>query len=98
MNTIDTHKDGSTLNVTVYSPFNLHTKRMVESRVTQEVETLIINLEHCSLIDSEGVIFLHQWIDSGKSLQLIKPPEILFEILDILEINDAWNLEYIITN
>jgi ABC-type transporter Mla MlaB component len=71
---------------------------MIESRITTEVDTLHIDLKSCSYIDSEGVIFLHQWLGNGNSLQLVKPPDILFEILDILEIKSAWNLEHIITN
>ncbi len=98
MNTIDLHKQGAKLNVTVHGTFNLHTRQMIESRTTPEIDILNVNLADCTLIDSEGIIFLHQWMAAGKTLRLVKPPEIMFEILDILEIKDAWNLKQIITN
>lgn len=98
MNIIDTHKEGQVLSVTVHNHFNLRTKNKIESRLTPGINKLTINLINCNFIDSEGVIFLHEWLKSGNELLLKKPPPIFFEILEILELDDLWDLENIITN
>lgn len=96
MNTIATRKEGKKLNVTVQGDFNLRTKKMILSRLNPAVNSLTINLIECERIDSEGVIFLHRWLQKGNTLLLIEPPAIFFEILEILNLEEAWDLEKII--
>lgn len=98
MNTIATRKEGKRLKVTVHGDFNLHTKKMIISRINPAITTLIINLIDCDRIDSEGVIFLHRWIKKGNKLQLIEPPAIFFEILELLNLDSSWDLEKIIAD
>jgi ABC-type transporter Mla MlaB component len=94
MSIIESRKSKNTLKVKVLNNFNLLTKNKIESRITREIEKLEIDLSNCKLLDSEAVIFMYQWDKSGKELKLINPPEILFEILEILELSDLWNLNY----
>lgn len=96
MNTISTQKEGKKLKVIVQGDFNLRTKKMILSRLNPAIDTLIINLISCDRIDSEGVIFLHRWLQKGKKLQLIEPPAIFFEILEILNLDSSWDFEKII--
>lgn len=96
MNTIATQKEGKKLNVTVHGDFNLRTKKLILSRLGPAIDKLIINLMNCERIDSEGVIFLHRWLQEGKSLQLREPPAILFEILELLDIDNSWDFDKII--
>lgn len=98
MNTIATRKEGKKLNITVHGDFNLRTKKMILSRLSPAINTLVINLIDCERIDSEGVIFLHRWLQKGNMLQLIKPPAIFFEILEILNLDSMWDLEKIIAD
>ncbi|SHE89424.1 hypothetical protein SAMN05443144_10446 [Fodinibius roseus] len=98
MNTIDARKKGKRLNVTVQGDFNLHTKKMIVSRLNPAIDKLVINLINCERIDSEGIIFLHRWLQQGNKLQLIEPPAILFEILEILNLDSTWDFEKIIAN
>lgn len=98
MNIIDTHKEGNILTVTVNGHFNLRTKNLIESRLTMEIDRLIINLINCKYIDSEGVIFLHEWQDKGNELLIKKPPPILFEIVEILQLSDSWDFDKMIIN
>lgn len=98
MNTIATQKEGKRLKVTVHGDFNLRTKKMIESRLNPAVNMLIINLIECDRIDSEGVIFLHRWLKKENKLQLIEPPAIFFEILDILDLEHSWDLDNIIAD
>lgn len=98
MNTITTRKEGRKLNVTVHGDFNLRTKKMILSRLKPASNTLIINLINCERIDSEGVIFLHRWLQKGNKLQLIEPPAIFYEILELLNLDSSWDLENIIAD
>lgn len=98
MNTIVTQKEGKWLKVTVHGDFNLRTKKMIKSRLNPAVNMLIINLIDCERVDSEGVIFLHRWLQKGNELQLIEPPTIFFEILEILDLASLWDLKKIITD
>lgn len=91
-NIIETHKTGDLLEAKLYSPFNIQLKNVLESRFSSETEQLHIDLSECKWIDSEGVIFLYKWQYSGKKLKIINPPPVFFEILDILELREDWEL------
>lgn len=97
MSIIESHKTKDTLKVKVLNNFNLLTRNKIESRLTKEIEKLEIDLSNCRLLDSEAVIFMYQWDKSDKELNLINPPEILFEILEILELREIWQLNHTTT-
>lgn len=84
------HKDGSTLYVTIQTGFNLWVKNFIQNHINGGIHTLKVDLSGCKYIDSEGVIYLYKWQKDGKSLQLIDPPDIFFEILEILELDNSW--------
>lgn len=95
MSTIKTHKKNGLLEVTITGHFNLWTKKLIESRIANDISQLSIDLSNCKFIDSEGVIFMYRWQSSGKELELVNPPDILFEIIDLLELNEHWGPNYI---
>lgn len=97
MNIIETHKSDTKLETKIFGSFNLATKNMIESRLNERITELIIDLSECKFIDSEGVIFMYNWQKNGKSLELRYPPDILFEIIEILELTH-WNLNCIETD
>ncbi len=96
-NITDIHRKDATLEVKPGRGFNLWTRNMVESHLHPGITRLRLDMSRSNRIDSEGVIFLHRWLQSGKELELIQPPPVLFEILDILELKDMWDLEAIVT-
>lgn len=98
MSIIQTHKSENTLQVKVLNNFNLQTKNKIASRLTKEINKLEIDLSNCRIIDSEAVIFMYKWESDGKKLSLLNPPEILFEIIEILELQKEWEPDTIITN
>lgn len=98
MSIIESQKNKGSLKVKIHNNFNLLTKKKIESRLTREIDKLEIDMSNCKLLDSEAVIFMYHWNKSGKELNLINPPEIFFEILEILELNDHWHLNYTKTN
>ncbi len=63
---------------------------MITNHINDDIRTLRIDLSGCKYIDTEGVICMYKWQKDGKSLQLINPPDIFFEILEILELNNSW--------
>lgn len=95
MNIIETHKKEDILEVKVQGAFNLNVRNHIESRLSPEIVKLRINLSQSRIVDTEAIIFLHQWQKNGKDLELVNPPAILFEILDILELNEVWDLDTI---
>ena len=92
------HKDGSTLNIKMQGGFNLWIKNMILNHINKNTNLLKIDLTECKIIDSEGIIFLHQWQQEGKELQLINPPEVFFELLEILELDNSWQPNVINTD
>lgn len=97
MNAINIHKTGTTLEVTINKPFNLRVKNIIKSRLTPEITILKIDLTNSKIIDIEGVIFMYHWDKYRGSLELINAPAVFFEILDILELADHWNLNHFTT-
>ncbi|WP_440999941.1 STAS domain-containing protein [Fodinibius sp. SL11] len=85
------HKNGSVLTVTIQSGFNLWVKNMIANHINDDIRTLRIDLTGCNYIDTEGVIYLYKWQKDGKSIELIDPPDIFFEILEILELDNRWH-------
>ena len=94
MSIIEARKSNGTLKVKVLNNFNLLTRNKIESRLTKEIKVLEIDFSTCKLLDSEAVIFMYRWEKSGKELKLINPPDIFFEILEILELKEIWQPNY----
>lgn len=94
MSFIQINKTAETLAITLQTTFNLYDVHFVEEKLTPEINTLQIDLGSCKIVDSEAVIFMYRWQASGNVLKLIKPPDVLFEILDILELRENWNPVY----
>ncbi|PAU95115.1 hypothetical protein CK503_02630 [Aliifodinibius salipaludis] len=92
------HREGTTLNIEIQGGFNLWVKNMILNHINNYTHALKIDLTECKFIDSEGIIFLHQWQQKGKDLQLINPPDVFFEILEILELDDSWQPNITNTN
>jgi len=98
MNTINTRKTDNTLNVTVTNAFNIHACNQLESIISTDIKKLAIDFDRCHLVDTKGVIFLFRWQQNGKSLECINPPDILFEIIELLELSNNWEPTFTKTN
>lgn len=83
------------LEVVIERNFNLSAIRELEQHLDETIDHLVINLEHSFFLDSEAIIFMHRWMKQDKKLKLLNPPEIFFEILDVLELTESWKLEQI---
>ncbi|MDZ7716768.1 MAG: hypothetical protein U5J95_11205 [Balneolaceae bacterium] len=95
MNTTKIHKNNTALEIALSKSFNLHIKEVIESRISSEIDTIHMDFTNCHILDSEAVIFMYKWQKAGNKLMLQNPPEILFNIITILELDEDWNLHYI---
>lgn len=86
----------ATIEATIERNFNLAAIRELNQHIDETTEALIINLKHSFFLDSEAIIFMHRWMESGKKLTLRNPPAVLNEILDALGLSGAWDLDEII--
>ena len=84
------HREDDTLTVSINGGFNLWVKNMITNHIGEEIQNLDIDLTNCKYIDTEGIIFLYEWQQNDQKLQLKNPPEVFFEMLDILELSDSW--------
>lgn len=90
MSTAAIHKRGDCVSVTVSRTFNLHLRNCIQARLDSNVSCLKLDLGRCRFLDTEAVIFLLRWMKSGRELELVDPPPILHEILEILELSEEW--------
>lgn len=84
------------LKVVIERNFNLSAIRELKQHLNDDIDELVIDLEYSFFLDSEAIIFMHRWMEKGKKLQLLNPPEIFHEILDVLDLTNSWNLEQVI--
>ena len=94
MSTIEIHKKGSAVVATLRRNFNYRVRKIIEGRISRDTKKLILDLSRTRILDSEAVIFMFGWLKKGNRLELVGPPDILFEILDLLEIRKEWDTMY----
>lgn len=80
------------LNVTLERDMTVLTGRHIE-RLAQDVDRVHIDCSAANLIDSEGVIVLYRLVRDGKTVTLRNPPEIFYEVLDILDLDTFFDLD-----
>ena len=65
-------------------------KKLESLKITSK--HIIIELEHCRLMDSESIILLNKWIDKGYRIEMKQVPSIYFEIIQILNLEDRFSV------
>ncbi|MDX1673089.1 MAG: hypothetical protein R3211_12165 [Balneolaceae bacterium] len=89
-------KSEQELKAKLYRDFNLNTVRELNHSLDEQIRRLTIDLSHCKLVDSEAIIFLDRWLRSGNKLELRNPPEIFNEIIELLKLDQIWDLSEIL--
>ena len=51
-----------------------------------------LDLQHARLVDTEGLILLYDLSQSGIAVRIHHPPDLLFELADLLELTDVIGL------
>lgn len=92
MSIINDKRSEEQLSIVVNGPFNYFTVELIKAQISSDIQELVLDLSTCDILDSEAAIFLYKWQSSGRKLELIQPPELLFKILHTLELEDSWNV------
>ena len=71
---------------------NWFTARRIRHLV-EDCESLHLDLRHARIVDSEGLILLYDCHCAGKVVQLSNPPDILFAVANLLEIDVLMDLD-----
>ena len=77
--------------------FNLFTARRL-APLTEGVAHVRIDLTSAKIVDSEAVRLLFDLKSSGKRVTLVRPPEILKEVVDVLGLDDVLDIDAMINN
>jgi anti-anti-sigma regulatory factor len=85
-------KTENQLNVRLIRDFNLFTARRVAALV-EDVENVRIDLSRAKIVDSEAVRLLFDLKAAGKRVMLVRPPEILKEVIDVLGLGEVLDVD-----
>ena len=86
---------GQLLEVQFQSDFNLLAVQKLEAVVTN-METIHFDMKGAKFADSQAVIFLNSLIRQGKKVRISNPPKIFFEVIRILGLDQAWNIDELV--
>ena len=85
---IDIRENNGICSITINEDWNWVVSKKLE-QIDPQFNQMCISLSHCRLMDSESLILLFKWISEGKQIELIDTPDIFFEMIDILDLNEA---------
>ena len=92
---MDYEKTDERLDVRLIRDFNLFTARRVAA-LAEDVGHIRIDLSNAKIVDSEAVRLLYHFVTSGRRVTLVRPPEILSEVIDVLGLNEVLDLDTMI--
>ena len=70
--------------------FNTYTVLLLKSFLDDKIKTIEVDFSGTRLVDTDGISFLYQQAKKGKNIILKNPPEIMFDILRVLDIEDVF--------
>ncbi len=88
-------KKKQSLLVELEGEFNLDAVRKI-SEVLGEQEELVIDLSRSAFVDSNAIVFIHRLMEKGTGIQLENPPEIFYEVIQILGLHQKWDLNRLV--
>ncbi len=84
-------KDEKHLKIKLNSDFNIVAVRKIENLLkVEETEEIDIDLSESKIVDSEAIKFIYLKNKEGIRTTIHHPPEILYEALRILELQDIF--------
>jgi anti-anti-sigma regulatory factor len=89
---MDYEKTTDQLTVRLMRDFNLFTARRV-GHLVGDIPRVRLDLSHAKFVDSEAVRLLYDMVTSGKAVTLVRPPEILREVIDVLGLDGVLDLD-----
>ena len=92
---MDLEHSDDTLTVRIRRDFNLMAVRHLKYHL-DDATHVRIDLRRARLVDTEGVMALVRLMRSGVTVRLLDPPAIFYEVLDVLELADAVDVEELV--
>ncbi len=77
--------------------FNTYTVLTVRPHLDREIQEVEIDLSNVEIVDTDAIKFMFDVSESGISVSVKDPPDILFNILDMLGISDIFREKIYIT-
>ena len=88
-------KTGRNLSVCLIRDFNLLAARKIE-KLAKDVRTVSIDLKNSRFVDSEAIKVLYKWIKEGKKVKLRNPPELFFDVIAVLGLDQLLHLDELV--
>lgn len=85
-------RSGDVLTVRLKRDFNLLTARHLQ-RMSTGTAHVRVDLTQARLVDTEAVIALYRLQQDGVRVTLIEPPDLLRELLGVLDLDDYFDVE-----
>lgn len=92
---MDLERHGDTLTVRVRRDFNLMAVRHLKYHL-EDATRVRIDLRRARLVDTEAVMALVRLMNTGLTIRLLDPPAIFYEVLEVLELEEAFDVENLV--
>lgn len=92
---MDLDRDDDTLNVRPRRDFNLMAVRHLKYHL-EDATQVRIDLTRARLVDTEAVMALFRLQQDGIRFRLVNPPDIFFEVLEVLDLTAEFDLDRLV--
>ncbi len=92
---MDLERHGETLTLRPRRDFNLMAVRHLKYHL-EDATRVRIDLARARLVDTEAVMALFRLKQQGIIIRLLDPPDIFYEVLDVLELSEAFDLDQLV--
>ena len=92
---MDLERHGNTLTVRTRRDFNLMAVRHLKYHL-EDATRVRIDLSRARLVDTEAVMALFRLQKEGLDITLLEPPAIFYEVLEVLELESAFDVERLV--
>lgn len=89
---MDYDRDGDTVTIRLRRDFNLLTARHLH-QIAQGAQHVRVDLSQARLVDTEGLCTLRDLQADDVQITLLDPPEIFYEVIEVLELEDVFDVE-----
>ncbi len=70
--------------------FNTYSVLIVKSSIDSKTTEIEVDLSNVKIVDTEGIKFLYNLAKEGRKVIVKNPPELMFRVLKILDIEDIF--------
>ncbi len=92
---MDLERHGDTLTLRPRRDLNLMAIRHLKHHL-EDATRVRIDLSRARLVDTEGVMALFRLKQQGITIRLLDPPPIFYEVLEVLELESAFDLDRLV--